>query len=93
MTLRVTLPGKPEDGATPPLPREGDDPITSYLWTIPLDGTTTDIAVVTRDRNVSALVFDIVARVLLVLLIGVVVVLVVYAAYVMRRRSRTTPAP
>lgn len=93
VVLRITLPGEILDSNGEATPRTSDDQSATFAWNVPVDGTDLALAASTRNRDVAALIASVSARVLLVILIVLAIAAIVYIATVIRRRTRTTPAP
>jgi len=93
LTLRITMPGQVLETTGEQSARDDDDRFTTFTWSVPVDGTDLTLAASTRDRNLSAIVASVSSRVLLGLLIASAAATVVYVISVVRRRTRTTPAP
>jgi hypothetical protein len=93
VALRITLPGEMLDSNGEAMPRTSDDQSSTIAWNVPVDGTDVVMAASTRNRDVAASIASVSARVLLVLLIVLAVAAIVYITTVIRRRTRTTPAP
>jgi hypothetical protein len=92
MSLQLTVPGQVVQADGVVAARDASDAASTIRWEIPVDGATLAMNATTRDRDVSAIVASVVARVLLVLMIVLVAAAVLYVATVVQRRSRTTPS-
>ena len=92
VAVRLTMPGDVTQASSAALPRTDDEPFSFFEWDVPVDGGEILLAATTRDRDLSAIVLTVVARVLLVILIILVAGAVLYIATVVQRRNRSTPA-
>jgi len=92
VAVRVSMPGDVTQTSGEVLPRADDEPFSSFTWNVPVDGSEIVLDASTRDRDLSALIASVVARVLLVILIILVAGAVLYVATVVQRRNQSTPA-
>jgi len=92
MSLQLTVPGQVVQADGVVAARDASDAASTIRWEIPVDGATLAMNATTRDRDVSAIIASVAARVLLVLMIVLVAAAVLYVATVVQRRSRTTPS-